>query len=170
MKARILLLPSQEFLKENFFYDPDTGAFHRRCPLTKVILRRDYNFRHKKHYRAVLIGDQAYPLHRLAYVYCHGDIPEGYQIDHVDCDCTNNRISNLRLATPRQQMANRPRRKDNQTGFKGVSYDHQKKRFVARIREKNRRVNLGWFKTGEEAHAAYCRASILVHGEFARVV
>jgi len=169
MKAKTLPLPSQEFLKENFFYDPDTGAFHRRCPLTKDILPKNFSLGRRNNYRAILIGRTAYAVHRLAYVYSHGDIPDGYQVDHADCDRRNNKADNLRLADYRQQMANRPRRKDNQTGFKGVSYDYQKRKFCARIREKDRRVNLGWFLSAEEAHAAYCRASAVVHGEFARV-
>jgi hypothetical protein len=170
MKAKTLPLPSQEFLKENFFYDPDTGAFHRRCPLTKVVLPKNFSLSRRNNYRAILIGRTAYAVHRLAYVYSHGDIPDGYQVDHADCDRRNNKADNLRLANYRQQMANRPRRKDNQTGFKGVSYDYQKRKFCARIREQDRRVNLGWFTTAEEAHAAYCKASAVVHGEFARVV
>lgn len=162
-------LPSQNYLTNNFFYDPDTGAFHRRCPKTKDVLPKNYSLGRPGYYRTVLIDGVPYSVHRLAYVYYYGAIPHGFQVDHADCNKTNNCIDNLRLAGPREQMANRRRRKDNETGFKGVTYDRQKRKFSARIRTKERRVNLGWFSTAEEAHAAYCKAAISVHGEFANL-
>ena len=43
-------------------------------------------------------------VHRLVYQAFIGDIPEGKQIDHIDSDTTNNRIENLQILTPRENM------------------------------------------------------------------
>ena len=48
--------------------------------------------------------------HRLVWQYYEGDIPPGRQINHIDCDTHNNRISNLELVTPKQ---NRKHADDN---------------------------------------------------------
>lgn len=57
-----------------------------------------------------------------------------------------------RIARPRQ-------RKTNRTGFSGVYKDKKYDLWIARIRYKGRRVNLGCFKTPEAAHAAFRTAT-----------
>jgi len=43
-------------------------------------------------------------LHRLVYETFVGEIPEGYEIDHIDADTSNNHISNLQLITNEQNL------------------------------------------------------------------
>jgi hypothetical protein len=42
-------------------------------------------------------------------------------------------------------------------------------RYQARIMADKQRFFLGSFSTPEEAHAAYCKAAVELHGEFARI-
>lgn len=56
---------------------------------------------------------------------------------------------NCRWATPHQQCTNQNIRKDNKTGFVGVSY-HRKK-YVAGIKINNKQIWLGHFNSAEEA-------------------
>ena len=51
-------------------------------------------------YRIVSIFSKPYKEHRLVWIYHNGDIPEKMQIDHINRIRDDNRISNLRLATP----------------------------------------------------------------------
>lgn len=44
-------------------------------------------------------------VHRLVYETFLGPIPEGYQIDHIDHDKTNNHIDNLRALPASVNMA-----------------------------------------------------------------
>lgn len=46
-------------------------------------------------------------LQRLVYVYFKGDIPDGYEIDHKDCDRLNNKLDNLDLLTVKQNRQNK---------------------------------------------------------------
>ena len=46
-------------------------------------------------------------FHRLVYKAFNGPIPAGYSIDHIDQDKTNNKLSNLRALTPKEQNMNR---------------------------------------------------------------
>lgn len=42
--------------------------------------------------------------HRCVWVWFHGDIPEGYEINHIDADRGNNRIENLEVVNHSQNM------------------------------------------------------------------
>lgn len=85
-------------------------------------------------------------------------------IDHIDGNCLNNTIENLRVATPSQNNANRSK-KHNQRFPKGVSINGNGS-IRSIIRFEKRRYFLGAFKTIEEAAAAYQGASRVLHGEF----
>jgi len=60
-------------------------------------------------------------------------------------------------------------RKNNTSGFKGVSFNTQVGRYKAAIVKKKKYYHLGFFDTPEEAYKAYCKAAKKLHGEFARV-
>ena len=45
-------------------------------------------------------------VHRLIWQGFNGEIPEGMEIDHINTDPTDNRLSNLRLVTHKENMAN----------------------------------------------------------------
>ena len=49
--------------------------------------------------------------HRVIWYYFNGEIPEGMQIDHINGDKTDNRLENLRLVTPKENLNNPNTRK-----------------------------------------------------------
>jgi len=119
-----------------------------------------------------------YQAHRIIWLWMTGVWPKE-MIDHKDCDPSNNRWSNLREATAQENIRNRPVMRTNEVGLKGVSPQFRNKdpktgvrprtgRWKAQIRINSRVVHLGFFKTPEEAHAAYKRAADQFYGAFAR--
>jgi hypothetical protein len=56
----------------------------------------------------------------------------------------------------------------NTSGYKGVYWYEDRKKWRAQIGYQGKVTNLGSFDTPEEAHAAYCEAAHRLHGEFAR--
>lgn len=59
-------------------------------------------------YQSLKLLGHTYLVHRIIYALSTGEaIPDGYQVDHKDCDKLNNSMDNLRLATISQQAMNR---------------------------------------------------------------
>jgi hypothetical protein len=94
--------------------------------------------------------------------------PDGFPIDHIDCDGLNNRRGNLRIVTVWQNTQNAKVRRDSTSGLKGVTWHRRDRKWHAKIQSHGRRHHLGYYDTPDEAHAAYCAASVKLHGEFGR--
>lgn len=60
--------------------------------------------------------------YRIVWLLCMGEDPVDFTIDHIDGDPLNNKISNLRKVTQEINSKNTSIRKDNKTGYVGVSY------------------------------------------------
>jgi hypothetical protein len=93
---------------------------------------------------------------------------KGQEVDHIHHLTLDNRKSELRLCTPSQNRRNTGKRENNTSGFKGVSWHKQHQKWQGQIKLNGKKKHLGLFPTPELAHAAYCDAAALHHGEFAR--
>lgn len=106
-------------------------------------------------------------MHREILGLTHGDERES---DHVEpLAKTDNRRKNLRIATGQQNHCNCRKRRNNTSGFKGVSWHRHTKQFVAYIRVNGKPIFLGYRRTPEDAAQLYAEAALKHHGEFARV-
>jgi hypothetical protein len=83
------------------------------------------------------------------FLWHHGWLPE--QIDHIDRDPKNNRIENLRPATPYENRMNQGLRKTNKVGVTGVCWHKSSKKWQARKHIAGKRVDLGRFDSLEDA-------------------
>ena len=155
-----------ERVRELFHYDQDTGVFTRRVTRQGLKARAGdiAGTRKPSGYLSIWICGANFMVHRLAWLYVHGTWPEG-QVDHINQVKADNRIANLRVATHAENMQNRKPYKTNSTGLRGVyrrktQPDHL---FYAAIKVNRKTINLGAFRTAEEAHAAYCAAAARLH-------
>jgi hypothetical protein len=89
----------------------------------------------------------------------------GKQRDHENGNTLDNRDENVRQSTKTQNNCNVGLTRQNTSGLKGARRDHGGWRSDIRVDGKLK--FLGYFKTKEEAHEAYCKAAVLYHGEFA---
>jgi hypothetical protein len=102
-------------------------------------------------------------------IYMHRMIlecPAGMVIDHINNNGLDNRRSNLRFCTHRQNIArSNTANRVGSSGFIGVFPSVGSSTFYARIGKKG----LGSFRNPEDAARAYDAASIEEFGEFARL-
>lgn len=156
---------TQDELKQWLHYDPLTGVFTwLKANSNRVFVGRVAgSVRKNTGYVMIHINKKFYYGHRLAWLYVHGYFPASY-MDHIDGNPNNNRIENLREATPTQNNWNRRVSPKSTTGLKGVW--RVKSGFAAYIATGSKRKSLGIFDTPEEAHQAYLRAAAKSRGEF----
>jgi len=110
-------------------------------------------------YMQINIGNRNYKCHRLAWFYEYGEWPE--QIDHINHERSDNRLSNLRNVTHSENMKNKSKYKCNKSGVTGVCYHKRTGKWQARINLNGKEVYLGLFKTIKEASSARDGALIL---------
>lgn len=113
-----------------------------------------------------LKGKKVY-VHRIIFMMFHGYIP--LTIDFKDNNPSNTRIENLREADQSKVVSNARKRKDNTSGYKGVSWASRKEKWVSRITSKQKQMHLGYFECKKKAYEAYCKAAEKYHGEFANL-
>lgn len=106
---------------------------------------------------------------RVIWAMKHGKWPDAdIEIDHKDRVPNVNALVGLRLATKSQNMQNRGLNANSTTGFKGVSYRQDMRKYLARIHLNGRQKHLGGFRTAEEAARAYDAAAAAHYGDFAK--
>jgi hypothetical protein len=95
---------TQELLKKLLNYDPKTGIFTwRESGSGRTQGHPAGTVWQHSGYRMIRINGQDHQAARLAWLYMHGELPEGGRIKFEDEDQTNLRIANLRLARTRQE-------------------------------------------------------------------
>jgi hypothetical protein len=85
--------------------------------------------------------------------------PEGIEVDHINGSGLDNRRANLRLVTLQQNRQNRSKGRNNQTGFKGVTFDKKSGKWAMSFRV--------LFDSAEEAAHVYDQLAAIVYGEHA---
>jgi hypothetical protein len=93
--------------------------------------------------------------------------PPHLVVDHINHNGLDNRKQNLRLCTRAENSRNRRPFRLNGSRYKGVSWDKQRKLFLAAIRCKGKYYNLGRFKSEIAAAKAYDKKAKELFGEFA---
>lgn len=147
-------------------YDPETGTFTWRSrPRSDFQRDQDWARWNNKHagrpaftvkeggYLTGRLVGRMRKAHRVAWAYVHGDWPR-YEIDHVNRDKADNRISNLRDVSRSANLQNMPKPKNNTSGVVGVYLRKDSGMWRAVISVSGTLINLGHFISREDATAA----------------
>ena len=84
--------------------------------------------------------------------------------DHIDRNPLNNRRSNLREVTHTENMRNHSKRKDNTSGYTGVTWDKRVGMWEAQLCIHNKCLHLGKFTDKIEALKERLRAELKYFG------
>ncbi|OBU13322.1 HNH endonuclease signature motif containing protein [Morganella psychrotolerans] len=150
---------TQSRLRELLDYSPDTGVFtwlQYRSQLARAGSTAG-RVNMTTGYVEIQIDGTRYKAHRLAWLYCHGVMPDK-QMDHINSNRTDNRIANLREATRSQNQQNTGLTKANKSGRKGVYFRDGK--WLAQAQINGKKHHLGRHNSIDEAgrvYEAFCK-------------
>lgn len=104
----------------------------------------------EKGYTRINILGRRYKAHRVALCMVNGQWPNT-NVDHINGDPADNRISNLREASHAVNNKNTKMRSDNSSGVCGVYFLVKTGKWVAQIQSNGKKMHLGYFQTADDA-------------------
>lgn len=155
---------TREYAELYVFYDPLTGFFWRTIRTAQRHQAGDRADFPKDSCSRVSIPGHRIRAHRLAWLLTYGEWP-AQTIDHINGNPHDNRLCNLRLASTLENNFNK-HRLPKRPYPRGVSWDANRKKWVAKMKYKNRTLNLGRYDSlPEAARVVYAKRQEL-HGAF----
>jgi hypothetical protein len=144
----------QDTVKKLFHYDAESG----------MLLWRNGNGRNVKPwqeakapnghgYYTVKINGTSYSVHRLIWLYVHGNFPDKY-IDHKNRVRNDNRLCNLRDVNTTDNAQNISLPSHNKSGHIGVSWFELQKAWTVYVKVNKKNKWLGCYKNLDDAIAA----------------
>lgn len=96
-------------------------------------------------------GGKSRLSHRVIWTKFNGEIPDGFEVDHINHIRSDNRISNLRLVNRVENARNKSRASNNTSGVTGVSWIKSKGKWYAQIYVNGKTHNLGYYSDFNDA-------------------
>lgn len=143
-------------------YDATTGLFRWKVRVSNACAKGWFpGSKNKIGYYQIRVNRKLIMAHRLAWLITYGKWPNEF-VDHINEDKSDNRIVNLREADRSLNQLNQTKANvDNSTGFRGVTFDKQQKKYKAQLVIAGKKVLNRLFKTKEEAAQEYKTAKEL---------
>lgn len=112
-----------------------------------------------KGYASAYINGKQFPVHRFV-----SKPKEDEIVDHINRNKKDNRRENLRNTNKSENAFNSKMRPSNTSGCTGVWLRSDTSRWAAEIKKDGRKINLGCFKTKDEAIKARKDAEVRLYG------
>lgn len=107
---------------------------------------------------------KSFKLHRLVL-----NAVDGQLLDHINRKTFDNRRENLRLITRSGNALNSKLSTKNSSGYRGVTYHKQHKKWYVQLVKDYKHHFIGLFTSKKEAVIAYNVAVVKLHGEYAKL-
>lgn len=95
-------------------------------------------------------------------------LEKGQMVDHVNMNTLDNRRTNLRIVTKRQNMLNRGKPKSNTSGHKNIYWATRERLYVVKLKIDGKNKTIGYFHDIDVAIQERDRAITKYFGEFGR--
>lgn len=149
------LSTSPERVRAVFEYSPETGVLRYKNPKSYAVHRDQAGWLDKQGYREVRMDGKRFFAHRVVWAYVYGAWPV-HEIDHINGDRSDNRISNLRDVS---RWGNQRNMVQHREGHLAGTTHRTLNSWQAKIQVNGVRHHIGSFATEQEAHEAYIRKS-----------
>lgn len=158
MAMRIKSIKKQVSWESNFDYVD--GELFWKSPRRGVSISRPAGSVYANGYIVITLNGDRYMAHRIVWEMFNGYIEDGMEIDHVDHDTTNNKLSNLRLVSKKVNCKNKSLYKSNKSGACGVCWHKDARKWNAYIKIDGKRKSLGYYRDVDDAIKARKDAEI----------
>lgn len=160
-------IPSFEYANAALHYDGATGHLYwKERPVEHFATERAWKIWYSRccgkradtsisdsnglEYRRVRLLGRVWKAHRIIWLIHHGELPSA-EIDHINGDTCDNRISNLRCVSKSENLKNQSRYKSNSSGHTGISWNKKLSKYQAYISDNGKLRHLGCFAEIEQA-------------------
>jgi len=155
--------PSIDRLKELLSVDFESGLLTWRVSKGRCKAGQIAGARHKDGYVIVSVDGLSFGAHRIVWALANGSWPT-LPVDHINGLRSDNRSVNLRAVTYSVNSQNRKSAaKHSKSNLLGAHFNKTSGLFCSSINVDGKTVNLGQFKTAEQAHSAYMEAKNRLH-------
>ena len=145
-----LLLDIIQEMEEKYIIDTESGLITRKR--TGKIM----GYKDKQGYITFGFNHVNYRVHRIILTKFLGrEIKPDYKADHINHNKSDNRISNLRELNHQENTQHQQLSVKNTSGFKGVCWNKDNKKWQACIMLNKKTLFLGYFDTKELAYDAW---------------
>lgn len=121
--------------KYDLYIDDDFVIYYWDKKLDKLMQSTIHNNKFGYLYVYTKIGTRC--VHRVIYETFIGEIPDGYEIDHINTIRTDNRLENLRCVTHKENMNNPLSLKHRSEAMKGKKLSEEAKRKIGESKKGN---------------------------------
>ncbi len=101
------------------------------------------------------------PLHKI--MLC---VDSKHDVDHINRNKMDNRRCNLRVCTHHENSCNQKKRNTNTSGYMGVSFAKNIRKYESYVHYDGRKHGLGYFYSPQEAALVRDAAALYFFGEF----
>ena len=144
-----------EKLRELVSYDPSTGSLTWKDRVgdgkfnSRLSGKPAFAQPSKGYLTGRMLGGN-YKAHRVAWAIYHGEWPSS-QLDHINGNRADNRISNLRLVSHAENAKNQRPKTSNKSGEPCVSWYARDRKWWVKITVDGRQKHIGYFDKIEDA-------------------
>ncbi len=143
--------PTQPELKKIVKYNPKTGIFTWLISTNnRALIGSEAGCKDGCGYIKIMVNGKQEYAHRLAWLYVNGYFPEN-DIDHINRDKSDNKISNLRHVSHRCNTRNCKVAANSKTGVTGVTVSSRTPGWFSYIYIDYGKIYLGFFKNFKDA-------------------
>lgn len=162
-----------EYAKQHLTYELDNGKLlwlriPKMCNGKRYAIGSEVGSIHNSGYRVLTLMGKKLQAHRVIWAIHYNSWPNG-EIDHIDGDRLNNKLSNLRVVTRSQNMFNAKTKQNSSSGIKNVQWDNSSQSWRVRVRVNGKRYHVGRFTEIEKAAEAAKEFMLKSHKQYARV-
>ena len=133
-----------------FEYNPETGVIVRKISVSNAKAGSIAGRKAKDGYRQISFQNKYIQAHRIVWLIAYGSLPGG-EIDHINGVRDDNRLSNLRDVSRKDNQMNLRVAKSNKSGVTGVVTHKGTGKWQASIQVSGKCIYLGLFDDFSDA-------------------